>query len=259
MKYEGYDFPDGISELQDLVKTNYRNYWDRMYLENKGGRTELDIRHLFIRMNFDKAPPNCYKEIPIVDYDVNKKLRSGNALLDLNPYARISRYNFAALEFTEHPVALAAVRDLGKSGSDGKDNYGNNPKYRGELSLLCSEFASWYYHEEGLVVGNNNFRDITATQQMHDIFKSAKRLYRYHSGHKKFIHHKTERTYHPRAGDYLERRGTDGEAEHSMIILRWDNANKIATVINGPWPVTIRSVYIQTDEEGGKDYHLGRI
>ncbi len=62
------------------------------------------------------------------------------------------------------------------------------------------------------------------------------------------------------AGDFLERRGSDGDAEHAMIMLRWDAATNEATVFNGPWSVTLRRVKVHEDEvNSGKDFWIGRI
>jgi hypothetical protein len=253
-------FPDGIDTLRSLADTDNRSYWDTMLLQNRGGSTEIRIGHLLIVMHYEDTAPGCQRDIPIVDTDINRTLAAGTSSTGLDPYARVSRYTWAGLDFSEHPVALQAARDLGKSGSDGQDQYGANPKYGADVSLLCSEFVSWYYHESGLVVGDRNFRDIVGTGELHSIFESAGQLYRYHSGSKRaFIHSVTEDVYQPRAGDFLERRA-GGKAEHSMIMLRWDDTNKEATVINGPWPVTLRRVRVQYDERNrGKDFWLGRI
>jgi len=45
-----------------------------------------------------------------------------------------------------------------------------------------------------------------------------------------------------------------------MMMLRWDDAAKEATVINGPWPVTLRKVRVEHSElNQGKDYWVGRL
>ena len=257
--WEPHSFPDGIDVLTSLAETNNRSYWDIMYLENLGGRTSLDIQHLLIEMHYEDLPSGTDTTIPIVDTTINQILGSGYSQIALEPFARLSRYRYAGLSFTEHEVVLAAARDLGKSGSDGRDQYAGNPKYRGDVKLLCSEFVSWYYHEAGLVVGGKNFRTITGTQQLHDIFKAAGQLYRYNNSRQAFLHRDTEELYLPRPGDFLERRA-DNKAEHSMIMLNWDDAAKEATVINGPWPVSKRLVRVQHEEiHRNRDYWLGRI
>ena len=40
-----------------------------------------------------------------------------------------------------------------------------------------------------------------------------------------------------------------------MIVLRWNAKRQEMTVINGPWPVTLRTV----DVRNGKEYYVGRI
>lgn len=257
--WEPHSFPDDIDVLTSLAETGNRSYWDTMYLENRGGRTRLNIQHLLIQMHYEDLPRGTDTTIPVVNSAINQTLDSGNSQIALEPFARLSRYNYARLNFTEHEVVLAAARDLGKSGSDGRDQYGGNPKYRAAVRELCSEFVSWYYHEAGLVVGNSNFREITTTQKMHDIFKSANQLYRYNSAHQAFMHRETEEVYMPRPGDLLERRANN-KAEHSMIMLEWDDSAKEAWVINGPWPVSKRHVRIQHEEMNrDRDYWLGRI
>ena len=119
-------------------------------------------------------------------------------------------------------------------------------------------------------VNGQSVKDIVGTQQLHDLFSDAGRLYRYNSGTslQGFVHTTSGAAYTPKAGDYLERRGADG-AEHSMIVFRWlpgnpsasqaDDRLNQAVVINGPWPVTLRLVKIHKDETTeGKDFYLGR-
>ena len=252
-------FPAGTDEFRSLADTGNRQYWDSMLLENRGGDTEIRVAHLMIRMHYDDIPSGCSTDIDILNADIGQTLASGQSSILLDPYARLSRMNWAGITGSAPLCVVAAAHDLGKSGSDGSDQYGSNPKYGGSVSQLCSEFVSWYYHEVGVVVGGKNFRDIVGAAQMHDIFSSAKQLYRYHSGKRAFIHAETEAVYRPQAGDFLERRGPGGP-EHSMMMLRWDDAAKEATVINGPWPVTLRKVRVEHSElNQGKDYWVGRL
>lgn len=47
-----------------------------------------------------------------------------------------------------------------------------------------------------------------------------------------------------------------------MILLDWNSATKIAKVINGPYPVTIRTVDIHTlekDPDNPKDFVIGSV
>jgi hypothetical protein len=238
LRWENDSFPDGIQSLKSLVNTGNRSYWDRMFLENRGGRTTLPIERLQIIMRYQNPP-------------------------GLSP---------GHLNHAEIPIRMVA-EDLGKSGSDGQgqDQYGSNPKYRGDIDNLCSEFVSWYYYEANVKVNGRSLRDITGAQQLHDLFKAEGTLYRYNSGThlQDFVHTETDERYTPQPGDYLERRGPDG-AEHSMIMYRWlpgepsaanshDRYNR-AIVFNGPWPVTLRLVRIHEDEiNDNKDFWLGKI
>ncbi|GAB6907933.1 conserved hypothetical protein [Desulfosarcina cetonica] len=278
LRWESDAFPEGIDALKSLTDTGNRSYWDRMFLENRGGRTTLPIDRLRIVMRYQNPPglsPSHlnHAEIPVVDYSVGMSLLAGRDEICLDEFARRSRYAWAGIEETDPAVIRMLAADLGKSGSDGRgqDPYGQNPKYGGAISLLCSEFVSWYYYELNIKVNGKSLRDITGTQQLHDLFKAEKTLYRYNSGTRlqAFVHAETNQEYTPKPGDYLERRGPDG-AEHSMIIYRWlpgdpgasnthDRYNR-AIVFNGPWPVTLRLVRIHEDEKNdNKDFWLGKI
>ncbi|NUQ23327.1 MAG: hypothetical protein HUU34_05195 [Saprospiraceae bacterium] len=285
-------FPDGIEALQSLVYPGNRSYWDRMYLENRGGDTTLHIKHLKIVMCYNNpsgSSPDVSKqivnglnlslinhaEIPIVDWDINMPLLSGYDKIELTEFRKRSLYRWAGVTDDDPDFVRAAIEDCGKSGSDGSDQYGKNPKYAGDITELCSEFVSWYYYEHGIKVNGKSLKDITSTKTLHELFKAEKKLYRYNSGtsNQYFINDDSGETYVPKSGDYLERRGPDG-AEHSMLIYRWvpkdpnatkadDKLNQIL-VINGPWPVTLRLVKIHKEEkmtgEGyPKDYWLGRV
>ena len=268
LAWESHDFPEGIGVLRSFVDTGNRNYWDAMYLENRGGRTELRIGHLLIEMNYDnpdgESPAGLdHGCIPIVDADFNRTLRAGRHCLSLNRCANSSRLRWAGLAGRIPAWVRRVAEDLGKSGSDGKgqDKYGKNPKYGGAISFLCSEFVSWYYHECGVKVAGQSFRDVIGTQQMHDAFRTAKRLYYYKNSDNAWRNVDTGKKYTPKAGDYLERRGPAG-GEHSMMMCRWDGApsRKEAVVFNGPWPVTLRRVRIDHDErENDKVFYVGRV
>jgi hypothetical protein len=263
--YENHDFPNGIDVLKSLADNGNRSYWDSMYLENRGGSTALPLAHVFIEMNYNNPSGSSprgidHGKIPIVDWPYYRTLKSGNHRLSLNYIARASRKDWAGVLNSAQKMVRWAAEDIGKSGSDGRDSYGNNPKYGGEVRLLCSEFVSWYYHEAGVRISGNNFRDITGTQTLHDMFSSSKRLYFYKNSDNTWrrVDDSTKR-YTPKAGDYLERRGPAG-AEHSMIVLRWDSGNKEAIVFNGPWPVTLRRVRIHHDEQDNdKTFFIGRV
>lgn len=278
LRWENDSFPDGIDALTSLTDTGNRSYWDRMFLENRGGRTTLPIERLRIVMRYQNpsglSPAHLnHAEIPIVDAPIGMSLLAGRDEICLDEFARRSRYVWAGIEESDPPVIRTVAADLGKSGSDGRDqdSYGRNPKYGGAIDLLCSEFVSWYYYEMNIKVNGKSLRDITGAQQLHDLFKAEKTLYRYNSGSsvQAFVHAETGRQYTPQPGDFLERRGPDG-AEHAMIMYRWlpgdASASNIharcnrAIVFNGPWPVTLRLVRIHEDEKNdNKDFWLGRI
>lgn len=284
LRWERDSFPDGIDALKSLVDTGNRSYWDRIFLENRGGSTTLPIERLKIIMRYQNPPGSSpehlnHAEIPIVDWPIGMQLLSGHDEICLNEFALRSRYAWSGVEESDPAVIRMVAGDLGKSGSDGQgqDQYGSNPKYGGAIDNLCSEFVSWYYYEQNIKINGKSLRDILGAQQLHDLFKAEGTLYRYNSGThlQAFVHTETNERYIPQPGDYLERRGPDG-AEHSMIMYRWlpgnpsaanshDRYNR-AIVFNGPWPVTLRLVRIHEDEkrvdaEHGypKDFWLGRI
>ncbi len=269
-------FPDGIAVLKSLVDPENRSYWDKIYLENRGGDTTLAIKHLKLTMRY-KDPAGSspaginHAEIPMVDWAINMTMLAGNDEISLNEFSKRSLHKWAGLLDSDPPVVRMAVEDIGKSGSDGSDQYGLNPKYGGAISLLCTEFVTWYYYQNNIKVNNTSVRDLMGAQAFHDLFEAAGKLYRYNSGVnlKSFVHSVTGEKYIPQPGDYLERRGPDG-AEHSMIMFRWIPGNPSASnendrynqaiVLNGPWPVTLRLVRIHQDEiNEGKDFWVGRI
>ncbi|MEM8896539.1 MAG: hypothetical protein AAGC85_00475 [Bacteroidota bacterium] len=292
LTWESDSFPNGIGELRSLVHSGNRSYWDNIFLENRGGSTTLPIKHLKIVMLYDNPPGHSpdrsdhivngldlsqidHAEIPIVDWEINMDLFGGHDKIALNEFRKRTLFKWAGVEADDPDFVKAAVEDFGKSGSDGNDQYPGNPKFGGALSLLCSEFVSWYYHQEGISVNGQSLANIVGTQELHTLFKREGKLYRYNSGNnlQDFVHATTREVYIPKSGDYLERRGPNG-AEHSMIIYRWlpkdtssSNSNdrdNQALVINGPWPVTLRLVRIHRDEKATgdgnpKDYWLGRI
>ena len=292
LTWEATSFPNGIGVLESLVDSGNRSYWDTLYLENRGGSTMLPIKHLKVVMVYKNPPGSSphgsnhvvngldlslinHAEIPIVDWEINMELLSGYDKINLSEFRRRSLFKWAGINEDDPDYVRDAIEDCGKSGSDGSDQYGSNPKYGGAIKLLCSEFVSWYYYKNNIKVNGKSLRDIVGTQELHDLFKAEGNLYRYNSGSslQDFVHATTREKYIPKSGDYLERRGPDG-AEHSMIMYRWlpkdpgsskaDDRLNQALVINGPWPVTLRLVKIHKEEKATgngnpKDYWLGRI
>jgi hypothetical protein len=266
--YEGNTTEEGKAVFHSLANTGNRWYWDSMLLENRGGTTSLDIHSLKMWIEYDLS--SAFKEkIEFINSHIGKVLKAGNSALNLDSAAKKGRNTFAGYNPGQYimlpkPLRLA-IQDLGKSGSDGPNPGELHPKYNNATSYLCSEFVSWYYYEGGVKIKiapilEFNFRNVTGTNEMHTAFKLAGKLYSYDKVSKRFKNTKTGNVYYPKPGDFLERRGNDGKAEHSMIMKKWDQANGIAYVINGPWPVTIREVYVQSIEEKGEnDFYVGRI
>jgi hypothetical protein len=248
---------EALATLQSLADTGNRSYWDDMKLENRGGSTALDIGRLKIVLHYEKSA-SYEEDVPIVDSTLNRTLAAGYAAIDLDSYALSTRKGWGGIHWSMHPVLQLAGGDFGKCGSDGADGYGTNPKFGGSDNNLCSEFVSWYFHQGGLEIGGEDFRHITSTSQIDAAFNAAGRRYDYNNYYQEWIHNGSCLRYTPRPGDFLARR-YDGEYQHSMIVLEWDDATKTMTVINGPWPVTLRRVAIQDLEEDGYDFRVGKI
>ena len=255
-------FPAGLGRMTSLTDTGNRTFWDRMTLLKTDPQLTLELTRVKVLMHYSGLPSGCTPDITVVNRALSATLGAGLfgiASTSLDTVAVESRKTWAGITEAMPWCVQLAGEDLGKSGSDGAgDAFGTNPKYGGRVDLLCSEFVSWYYYQAGYVIGGENFRDITSTEQLDDAFYAAGRLYYYHLGRQLWLHMDTGVAYTPRAGDFLERRGANG-AEHSMMMLRWDDVRKEATVINGPWPVTLRTVKVDELERSGKDFRIGRI
>lgn len=247
------DFPETTHNLQILGSMNHRSYWDKIYLVNSGQNTALDISRISLTVHYVTGVAGSIEDIPLLDnVRINQVLGSGDEIF-LTPFIEDSVLEWAGLSSSDHPIAVMAAKDLGKSGtsSEGYDQHGNNPKYRGWISYECSEFVSWYIHEAFAAQANydgffrNVFRDITATGQIHDLFKDMNRTYSYNSGKRKFISEwNNNLEYTPKAGDILIRRG-NGNYEHSMIMVNWNDSDYKATVIDGPYIITLRDIEVQ--------------
>ena len=216
-----------------------------------------------------------HAEVPVVDWPIGIELLSGHDEINLDEFARRSRYAWA--EHQRQPTPRwsawrwptwerAAATDRARTRTAG------NPKYGAGVDLLCSEFVSWYYHEAGVEVNGSSVRDIIGTQQLHDLFEAEGTLYRYNSGTnlQSFVHADTEQrcTHRNRATIWsatdltapsTRSSCTDGCPGNPAAAATNDRYNR-AVVINGPWPVTLRLVHIHQDElNDGKDFWLGRI
>lgn len=253
-------FPDTTHNLQVLGSLNHRSFWDKIYLKNNGGSSRIDIKKMTLIVHYHKVVGGAVKDIPLLsNTTINRVLRSGTSEVYLTPFIARQMVRYAGLTSRNHPAAVLAAKDIGKSGTsaEGYDQYGKNPKYRGWISYECSEFASWYLHETECWRDFKNkpksvFRDITYTEQLYLIFKSKKRTYYYHNGKKRFLNEKNQKVYTPKPGDIFMRKG-DGKFEHSMIFLRWNAKAKTALVIDGPYPVTLRTVAVHELETRAND------
>jgi len=260
--------PEELAKLERMCEENNRDYWDHMRFENRRGIAPLFIKHFLFELTYNSKTLGCINDITVIDWDIDRAMTSRYSKIDLNAYARFSRLDWvkdAVKEITGKeyeydanscPAFLAAVRDIGKCGTNGFSFYDLNAKYGGGAEALCSEFVSWYYHDEGVPFGKSIFRDIRSHEVLIDLFAYEERMYEYNNKTQRFEHSVSGEVYIPQPGDYL-RRENQG---HSMILAGWNEETKIAAVINGPWPVTIRKVEVQKDEDSSdKEYQIGRV
>ena len=260
---EGECTSEGLETLRSMAYSGFRSYWDQMSLENHGGKTPLMIDHLLIQINYnisDSTDDDRWERIKIVDSTISTELKAGTSIIDIEHWARETRCRVVGLDFSAHPAVVLAAQDLGKCGSDPKDQYSKNPKYANPDEALCSEFVTWYYHETGVVINEpDEFRTIDFTGQVRSIFGADDRLYRYNNATGKFINSKSGSEYLPKSGDFLERR-KNGKSKHSMLVVSWDPTVRIMKVINGPWPVTLRVIKLsEVEQKKEVDFWLGRV
>jgi hypothetical protein len=259
------DFPNTTHNLQVIGSMNHRSFWDRIYLVNYGRRTEIDIKSITLRVHYVKGASNSILDIPLLNNTRIDQVLGENDEIFLTPFIEASVMKWAGIVSNDHQIAIMAAKDLGKSGtsSEGFDEHGDNPKYRGWLGYECSEFVSWYIHKVYSMMSNYNgfgqdeFKNITFTGQIHEKFKRENKSYYYNVSRKDFYSEANDNLqYIPKAGDILIRRGNN-KYEHSMILANWDSLGKIATVIDGPYIITLREVDVQELEEretNQKDY-----
>ncbi|HYV48482.1 MAG TPA: hypothetical protein VFA20_26665 [Myxococcaceae bacterium] len=277
LHYQGTAGATALATLQTLADANNRSYWDAMYFENKGGTTALDINQMFVDIEY--AQTCCGREPSSqIGYMVGQYLAPGNDSFYIAAY--VGRRNYAqdylGLTYAAFSALPASFRyfvyDIGKSGSsDSTDSTAVNPKYGLSGQALCSETVSWYYSQYEPVGFRDAFRDISSHAVMHDLFRDAGRLYCYHSGRQQWIKKDSSYnwvltdTYVPRAGDYLDRRDSDGDSSngddgHAMMLASWNAATGVAVTLDGPWNINFRPVNVAAEEASGlHDYCAGRI
>ncbi|MBT3983231.1 MAG: hypothetical protein HOE90_17895 [Bacteriovoracaceae bacterium] len=285
LNYEGVVTASGLTTLESMAENNNRSYWDKMYFQNKGGSTALDINQFFIYVEYDQTC--CGREqVAQIGYMSSQYLDSGSDSFYIAAYTgrRLYAQDYLGINYSEFrsfpSVARYMIYDIGKSGSsDASDSLSSsNPKYASSGSSLCSETISWYYYEYGVSISNQylpwltyNFKNIESHADMHDQFKYAGRLYCYHAGYKEWIKKDISYnwvlsdSYHPQAGDFLDRRDSDGDSSngddgHAMMLMDWDENTGIAQTLDGPWNINFRPVNVESSEvSGSRDYCVGRI
>ena len=108
-----------------------------------------------------------------------------------------------------------------------------------------------------------DYKDWFSTFQAYNAFLDGGRLYYYDKVEREWRNVRQPTvSYTPKPGDYLIRQKNSALNidEHSMMILKWINVRKVAKVINGPWPVTIRTLDIHyLSKYKGHEYFIGQI
>ena len=272
--YEGAVTHTGLARLKSIVEPDNRSFWDAMTFENAGGSTALVIRRLEIEIEY--ANTCCGREEwALIGLVENQYLDAGTSVLTVDSEAgrrghAIDHLGLTTDEFLALPVALREfLHDVGKSGSSASPDGERDEKYTdGDDQSLCSETVSWYYHQFGVRIDGEDFRDIHVHSQIHDAFHDADRLYCYHASRDQWIKRDADYhwvygdTYVPRPGDYLDRKSTgtsSGDDGHAMVIVDWDESRLVAETIDGPYNINFRPVDVDAHEDAGTDYCVGRI
>ncbi len=264
--------------LEEMVQPNNRSYWDKMRLYNDTGQS-VNISNMSIKISYEKHGA----------YQIGlKKDFTLAAYSQVNIPGNYSRREFVKDYFdwtnsyflSLHPALRYYFYDLGKSGSSNASDSADpdNPKYgcNNGPEELCSEAVSWYYYDHKVVIFDYqdgtayDFRDITNHYQMRRQFMWSDRLYCYKDGQwirrvpwgddpadnwDDLPNWDPSTIYDPQPGDYFVR-VPDGEVTgHSMMMIKWDDANAKADVINGLLPVYLRKVTIKPDRR----YCVGEI
>ena len=106
-------------------------------------------------------------------------------------------------------------------------------------------------------MGKKVFRDIVSTIDLNQIFEDAERSYAYNKTSDQFEHVVTGEPYDPQPGDFLGRFDPANPGQvHSMMVIGWNPSTTVLSVVNGPWPVTVRAVNVDTDS---RDFTVGRV
>ncbi|MBN2738704.1 MAG: hypothetical protein JXR70_17110 [Spirochaetales bacterium] len=284
--FTGQITSSGMSVLKTMTYFGNRSFWDNMYLLNKGGAEKLSIDKLNVIAVYNNVgvwnsedtdtDPRLaswnFKQMQLANVS-NLTLSGGGTysatiytLNSTNEYSGRLQYinslmntSYSFSSFT--PVAKSMIRDIGKSGSDPDYKYGQDT-----IGYMCSETISFYYKDANITYGNDTFNNIVAVSQMADIFRRANRFYGFHLGLRRFqkmdasnnwILPYDSNTYTPRNGDYLARL-TCGN-EHSMMVVKWDEASDEIWVLEGCHPVGIRRINLYTQELNEQDYAVGRV
>lgn len=267
LTYVGEADAAGVEALAGLVQNGRRSGWDEVWLLGPGETLRLSS----VELNLDYEHHQGEWE---TRYRIHQEamLTLGSEPVALSNDAGREAWLLEALGWTEARLAAtpwafqAMVHDLGKSGTDGSDAHDPNPRYGDSGRNLCSETVSWYYYESGVELVQagrgdvEDLRDVVAHDQIREAFRGAGRLYCYDAEQQAWVG--DDGAVSPAAGDYLDRLSTSDEVNdgHAMMIADWDEARGVATVLDGPWPVSLRTVRVHRQVSSGEHrFCLGRL
>lgn len=257
LTYQSSEWPEGFELMQKFLDEGNRSFWDEIWLENRKGKTALDVGHVQMKLTIKGIGKSGKRSIEFINHDVNRVLEAGSTKINLNPAAIATRYRRARMKFEAPPVVRAALRDLGKYGTDAVNGtpQNENPKFGPSVKQGGPEFVAWYYHDEKVKVGKNVFDRPSAGDDLVAHFRSISRLGSWQKSKSGFYNTKTRKKVEPKAGDYLHDRREGG---HAMLIVSWNPRRKMMRVLTGPKPVTLKRIdFSKLDADAS--YWLGSI
>lgn len=254
--YRAVDFPDGLDAFGKLMQDGNRSFWDNIWLENRRGKTDLEIERIKFVLDYNGHNGSAIGKITFIDSIAGVTLKAGMDKIRLNRFAYGTKYKAANLQLNEPEFVRLAIRDIGKFGSD-ELNPGDadNPKYGKKVKQGSPSFVAWYYHSGKIKVGRRVYNRKKYGDKLLDFFKETGRVSGYEPEKGKFISTKSKKSIEPKTGDFLQEKGKGGMA---MLITHWDKDTRTATAVAGPSPVIVRKISFEKGEKG-TGYWLGSI
>ena len=112
------EFPDTLHNLQLLGSLNHRWFWDKIYLKNGVYDTKIHIKRMTLIVHYYKVVGGAVKDIPLLSNTlINRVLANAVSELYLTPFIERQTLQYAGLTSQNHPAAVMAAKDVGKSGT----------------------------------------------------------------------------------------------------------------------------------------------